>query len=61
MQSLVMEQAPVLPPKLMVYGAPGIGKSTFGANGPKPIFLQTEDGLAGIKVPCLPLANPSAR
>jgi len=57
LQSLVMEQPPVLPPKLMVYGAPGIGKSTFGANGPKPIFLQTEDGLAGKKVPCLPLAK----
>jgi hypothetical protein len=57
LESLVMEQAPVLPPKVMIYGPPGIGKSTFGAAGPKPIFLQTEDGLAGIRAPCFPLAK----
>lgn len=57
LESLVMEQAPVLPPKVMIYGPPGIGKSTFGAAGPKPIFIQAEQGLAGIKVPCFPLAK----
>jgi hypothetical protein len=28
-----------------VYGTEGIGKSTFGSQAPKPIFIQTEDGL----------------
>jgi len=57
LESLVMEQAPVLPPRLMIYGPPGIGKTTFGSAGPKPIFLQTEQGLSGIRVPCFPLAK----
>src|SRR4029078_13367683 len=33
------------PPRLLVYGTPGIGKSTFGSQAPNPIFLPTEDGL----------------
>ena len=34
-----------MPPRLMVYGTEGIGKSTLAAGAPKPIFVQTEDGL----------------
>ena len=33
------------PPRLLVYGTEGIGKSTFAAQAPHPIFVQTEDGL----------------
>lgn len=33
------------PPRVMVYGPPGIGKSTFAANSPKNIFVPIEDGL----------------
>ena len=33
------------PPRILVYGTEGIGKSTFGSQAPKPIFVQTEDGL----------------
>ncbi|MBO5680941.1 MAG: AAA family ATPase, partial [Lentisphaeria bacterium] len=33
------------PPRLMIYGQEGIGKSTFAAAAPNPIFIQTEDGL----------------
>ena len=39
----------------VIYGPPGIGKSTFGASAPKPIFLQTERGLDQITVPKLPI------
>lgn len=33
------------PPRLMIYGTEGIGKSTLAARVPQPIFIQTEDGL----------------
>jgi hypothetical protein len=33
------------PPRMLIYGTEGIGKSTTGAQAPKPIFIQTEDGL----------------
>lgn len=39
------------PPRLMIYGPHKIGKSTFGASAPSPIFLQCEDGLDGLKDP----------
>src|SRR4051812_21196242 len=37
------------PPVIMMYAVHGIGKTTFGACAPKPIFLQTEDGLGSIE------------
>ena len=45
-----------MPPRLMVYGTEGIGKSTLAANAPKPIFIQTEDGLNEIACEKFPLA-----
>lgn len=44
------------PPRLLVYGTPGIGKSTFGAQAPKPVFVPTEDGLDEIDCTRFPLA-----
>ena len=43
------------PRRVMVYGTHGIGKSTFAACAPKPIFLQTEDGLGEIECDKLPV------
>jgi hypothetical protein len=40
-----------------VYGTPGIGKSTFGSQTPRPIFLPTEDGLDEIDCAKFPLAT----
>lgn len=48
------------PPRLLVYGTEGIGKSTLAANGPKPIFVQTEDGLGEINCHKFPLAGSFA-
>lgn len=48
------------PPRLMVYGSEGVGKSTFGADAPKPIFIQTEDGLGEIDCAKFPLAKSFA-
>ena len=44
-------------PRMMVYGVEGIGKSTFAAGAPNPIFILTEDGLGSLKVDHFPLAS----
>ena len=43
------------PPRLMIYGSEGVGKSTFAASAPNPIFVQTEDGLSEIDCAKFPL------
>ena len=45
------------PPRIMVYGQEGVGKSTFGASAPGAIFIQTEDGLGEIDCRKFPLAR----
>jgi hypothetical protein len=45
------------PPRVLLYGVEGIGKSTFGSQAPKPIFIQTEDGLDEISCDRFPLAT----
>ena len=45
------------PPRVMIYGTEGIGKSSFAASAPNPIFIQTEDGLSEIATSKLPLCN----
>lgn len=45
------------PPRILIYGTEGIGKSTFGAEAPRPIFIQTEDGLDEINCDRFPLAT----
>ena len=44
-------------PRLMLYGVEGIGKSTFAAGAPEPIFILTEDGLGSLKCKHFPLAT----
>jgi hypothetical protein len=39
------------PPRLMVYGVHGLGKTSLGASAPEPIFIQTEDGLGTLRAP----------
>jgi hypothetical protein len=38
------------PERLLVYGGPGIGKSTLAANAPRPVFLDLEGGTAQLDV-----------
>jgi len=45
------------PPRLVIYGQEGIGKSSLAASSPKPIFIQTEDGLGEIACEKFPLAH----
>jgi len=48
------------PPRLLIYGTEGIGKSTTAAEAPKPIFIPTEDGLDQIDCASFPLATALA-
>jgi hypothetical protein len=33
-----------LPPRILIYGEPGVGKTSLSASFPSPVFLQIEDG-----------------
>lgn len=44
-----------LPPKVLLYGTAGIGKTTWAACAPEPIFLFTEDGQGQLDVASFPL------
>ena len=45
------------PPRILLYGTEGIGKSTFAAQAPNPIFIPTEDGLSEIDCASFPFAK----
>lgn len=45
------------PPRLVIYGIEGIGKSTTAAQAPEAIFIPTEDGLGQIDCASFPLAT----
>ena len=42
------------PDRILLYGTEGIGKSTFGANAPNPIFIAAEDGIRQLDVASFP-------
>lgn len=42
------------PPRIVLYGVPGIGKTTFAAASPSPIFIPVEDGCGEVDVPAFP-------
>jgi len=44
------------PPRILIYATEGLGKSTTGAQSPKPVFIQTEDGLDQIDCDSFPRA-----
>lgn len=45
------------PPRILIYGVHGIGKSSFAADAPNPIFIPTEDGADEIAVAKFPNAH----
>lgn len=55
LSSISRTGASKLPPRIVIHGPHGIGKTTFAADAPKPIFLPTEDGLVGVDVDAFPL------
>jgi hypothetical protein len=46
-----------VPPRLVIYGGHGIGKSTLASQFPDPIFISTEDGLDSLDVTSFPRAT----
>jgi hypothetical protein len=44
----------VRPIRVLIYGTEGVGKSTFGADAPSPIFLGAEDGTSQLDVARFP-------
>jgi hypothetical protein len=47
----ISEMTATLPPRILVHGLPGIGKTTLASRFPSPVFLQVEDGTpAGLKI-----------
>ena len=45
------------PPRILLYGQEGVGKSCTAAQAPNPVFIQTEDGLDEINTAKFPLAK----
>jgi hypothetical protein len=51
MNSEIKRVTATLPPRLLIHGQEGVGKTTLATKFPAPIFLQTEDGIpTGIEV-----------
>jgi len=47
----------VRPPRIVLHGTHGVGKSSFAAQADKPVFIQTEEGLDALDVTAFPLAR----
>jgi hypothetical protein len=45
------------PPRIIIYGDAGLGKTTFGVSAPSPVVIQTEDGLGQLDATAFPLSQ----
>jgi len=45
------------PPRILIHGVAGVGKTTFAAEANSPVFIQTEDGLGTLSATHFPLAR----
>jgi hypothetical protein len=45
------------PPRIVIHGDAGVGKTTFACAAPDPVVIQTEDGLGTIDATAFPLAR----
>jgi AAA domain len=55
--SILQSTTTLSAPRILIHGVAGVGKTTFAAAAPKPVFVQTEDGLGTLEVPRFPLAR----
>lgn len=56
LKDIVMGQK-LAPPRLLIHGVAGVGKTTFGAGCDSPIFIQTEDGADVVGAERFPLVE----
>ena len=56
LQSITKGKTPK-PPRIIIYGTEGVGKSTWASQAPNPVFVQTEDGINEIDCAKFPLAH----
>lgn len=47
----------ISPPRVVIYGPHGVGKTTFLSEAPSPILLPTEDGIAKLDIASFPIAR----
>ena len=45
------------PPRIILYGPPGVGKTTAACMAPSPVVINIEDGLGELDVPSFPKAE----
>ena len=45
------------PPRIIVHGPPGVGKTTLLASLPDPVLIDAEGGLGKLDIPHFPLAT----
>lgn len=57
MQDDIITGQTIMPPRIVISGTEKIGKTTFAAGAPSPIFVQTEEGADQIGVARFPLAR----
>lgn len=58
--SVVQKGPQFKPPRIFLYGIHGIGKTSWGAAAPNPIFIQTEEGANELDVARFPTATSAA-
>ena len=50
------------PPRILIHGVAGVGKTTFAAGAPAPVFICTEDGLGTLDATQFPAGpEPSTK
>ena len=55
--SNIRKKAKQKPPRIVLYGGAGVGKTFYAASTNKPIFILTEDGMGKIEADHFPLAQ----
>ena len=57
LKQLIQSRKNTSPPRILVYGVQGCGKTEFASNSPAPVFIFTEDGAGSLPVNSFPLAK----
>lgn len=55
--STIQKTTALTAPRILIYGSAGVGKTTFAAQSPSPIFIFTEDGAGALEVNAFPVAK----